>query len=277
MKPGMLTVCMEKEDLSRVIDVAHGAGAHYLEIGVRTGSHDFDPRTATDEYIDKLRERLDAAELTVSSLAIYDAGWVLEENRDSGVELARKTIDATVKLGCSTMCMLAGFPIPGKSKIETIKEDLPEAFRPILDYASEHGVVIALENWFRTCLQGIDTFECLFESITDRNLGLNYDPSHLYHQEIDYIDPVRQFRDKIFHVHAKDCVVDTAKKHHAGILSDGWWRYAIPGFGGIDWGNFVSALREIGYDGTLSIEHEDSYQTAEDGVRRGVTFLNQFC
>ena len=277
MKPGVLTACMANATLETAIAAVKASGARYIEIAVRPGSHGIDLLTISEEEIERIKEQVGRAGLTVSSLAYYEGGWVHKQNLESSQSYAKAMIDMATKLECSTVCMVAGFPVEGKTKIETIREVLPGAFRPILDYADEKGVVVALENWFATCLQGMDTFECLFESIPDENLGLNYDPSHLYHQEIDYIEPVRLYRDKIFHAHAKDCLVDEVKKHHNGILSKGWWRYVIPGFGGINWGEYLSALREIGYDGTLSLEHEDAHQTAEEGINRGTAFLEQFC
>lgn len=277
MKPGVLTACLDKDSLETAISKVKAANATYIEIAIRPGSHGIDLLTITEEEILRAKEQIGRAGLTVSSLAYYEGEWVYGQNLEKSQTFVKAMIDFAAKLECSTVCMLAGFPVDGKTKIETIKEVLPGVFRPILDYADEKGVVVALENWFATCLQGMDTFECLFETISDENLGLNYDPSHLYHQEIDYIEPVRQFRDKIFHTHAKDCLVDNIKKHHNGVLSTGWWRYVIPGFGGINWGEYLSALREIGYDGTLSIEHEDAFQTPEEGITRGIAYLEQFC
>lgn len=173
--------------------------------------------------------------------------------------------------------MLAGGPAPGMNKIDTIRKVLPKVFRPVLAHAKKKRVKIALENYFATCLQGIDTFECLFETIRDAHFGLNYDPSHLYHQECDHLLPVSMFGKRIFHTHAKDTLVDKAKRAHIGIYAGGWWRYVIPGFGNINWGEYVSHLRANGYDGVLSIEHEDGSQTREEGFLRGAAFLEQFC
>jgi sugar phosphate isomerase/epimerase len=126
-------------------------------------------------------------------------------------------------------------------------------------------------------LQGIDTLECLFETIPDDNFGLNYDPSHLYHQDCDHLAPVSMFGKRIFHTHAKDTLVDKAKRARVGIHASGWWRYVIPGFGNINWGEYITHLRMNGYNGVLSIEHEDDTQSREEGFRRGAWHLEQFC
>jgi len=182
--------------------------------------------------------------------------------------------------------MNLGTPLPGKTKIQMIKEVIPALFRPIIDHAKEKGVKVAIENWFETCLQGLDTFDCLFDTIRDDNFGLNYDPSHLVHQQCDYTVPITRFGKRIFHTHAKDCLVDEQQRAYLGVLGGkwyvgtaggGWWRYVIPGFGDIQWGRYIGLLRETGYKGVLSIEHEDSTFSPEEGFRHGAHYLNQFC
>jgi len=85
------------------------------------------------------------------------------------------------------------------------------------------------------------------------------------------------FADRLFHSHAKDTLVDKAKRARVGVYGSGWWRYVIPGFGNIDWGEYTAHLRMAGYDGVLSIEHEDSTQGREEGFLRGAAHLEQYC
>ena len=85
------------------------------------------------------------------------------------------------------------------------------------------------------------------------------------------------WKGRIFHTHAKDTLVDKAKRANVGVYGDGWWRYVIPGFGNIDWGEYIAHLRVNGYDGVLSIEHEDGSQGREEGFMRGAWYLEQFC
>jgi sugar phosphate isomerase/epimerase len=94
-------------------------------------------------------------------------------------------VDAAVRLGVPTLCMQTGMPLPNMSRIAQIKQVVSRVYAPIVADAKDKGIKIAFENWFETCLQGIDTFECLLETIPDDNFGLNYDPSHLVHQEIN--------------------------------------------------------------------------------------------
>ncbi|MDR1587911.1 MAG: sugar phosphate isomerase/epimerase [Treponema sp.] len=100
--------------------------------------------------------------------------------------------------------------------------------------------------------------EILFDRIPDKRLGLCYDPSHLVWEMMDPYDPILQFRDRIYHVHGKDTEINRERLNKTGILSDfSWWRYRLPGLGEINWNKLVSNLYEAGYDGVISIEHED--------------------
>jgi sugar phosphate isomerase/epimerase len=102
-----------------------------------------------------------------------------------------------------------------------------------------------------------DMWSKIFDVLSDFSIGLNYDPSHLLWLGIDYVGMVAEFADRIWHTHAKDTEIIEAACERNGIYGKGWWRHRMPGMGEIDWGCFISALGEHGYDGVLSIEHED--------------------
>ena len=276
MKVGMLTAPFSGEKLDVVMNFAEEIGISCLEVIAHPGSKHIDPAKLTAAQAGKITEAAAERGLQISSLAYYEN--TCDPKTCKSIQAhALKAIDAAVLLGVPTVCMLAGMPVPGLSKIETIRKVLPKIWRPILAHARKKKIKIALENYYATCLQGIDTFECLFDTIPDDNFGLNYDPSHLYHQECDHLLPVSMFGKRIFHTHAKDTLVDKAKRARIGIYADGWWRYVIPGFGNIGWGEYTSHLRMNGYEGVLSIEHEDGAQTREEGFARGADYLMQFC
>lgn len=276
MKVGMLTAPFGSESFESVLDFAEDAIIPCLEVIAGPKSKHIDPAKLTPRKAEAIQATLIERGLEISSLAYY-TNTTEPKTLKSVQAHAQKTIDAAAMLGVPTVCMLAGMPLPGMTKIETIKKVLPKVFKPILAHARKKKVNIAIENWFATCLQGIDTFECLFATIPDSNFGLNYDPSHLYHQECDHLAIVSMFPKRIFHTHAKDVLVDKRKRAHVGVYANGWWRYVIPGFGNINWGEYISHLRMNGYDGVLSIEHEDGAQTREEGFLRGVAYLEQFC
>ena len=276
MKVGMLTGPFGNEKLESALDFAEEIGFSCLEVAAHPGSKHIDPAKLTAKRAEVLRKEVGERGLEISSLAYY-ANTTDPKNNKQILAHTLKTIDAAAMLGVPTVCLLAGWPVAGLSKIDTIRKVLPKVFKPILTHARKKKINIALENYFETCLQGIDTFECLAESIPDENFGLNYDPSHLYHQECDYLLPISMFGKRIFHTHAKDVLVNRAKRAKVGIYGSGWWRYVIPGFGHIQWGEYITHLRANGYDGVLSIEHEDSTQPRESGFARGLWHLEQFC
>ncbi len=112
----------------------------------------------------------------------------------------------------------------------------------------------------------------MWEIIPDQNFGLNLDPSHLVWQFIDYTRVVHDFKDRIFHVHAKDMRIDREQLYQRGIMSAGmgWQIPRLPGLGEVNWAQFISALYEVGYDYVVSIEHEDrAFEATEALVKRG--------
>jgi len=273
---GILTAPFHKETLEEIVAFAQEAGADALEIAAGSGRQ-IDPLQLGPAEADRIRLLLDDAGLRVSSLACYFN--VMDPDpakREEGVRLLKAAMDTAPLLGTDVVCTLAGMPLPGKSKMDTIRQDLPGVLGPVIDYAAERGVKIALENWFATNIQHLDHWRALFEVLPQENFGLNMDPSHLYWQQIDYLAAVEEFADRIFHTHAKDCEVREHVRARVGVLERGWWRYVIPGFGGIDWGAWVGALRRVGYDGVLSIEHEDGAVGREQGFRLGIRYLRTF-
>ena len=149
-------------------------------------------------------------------------------------------------------------------------------FRPCWNTPAEKGVSLALENWTATNIQNLAHWQRLFEVLPQNNLGLNFDPSHLLWQDIDYIEAVDKFADRIFHTHGKDTEVKTHVKRIVGNQGSGWWRYVIPGLGQIRWGEYIAALRRNGYNGVISIEHEDDAVEREEGFLIGKKYLEQF-
>jgi sugar phosphate isomerase/epimerase len=277
MKVGMLTAPFGNESFETVMDFAEMASIQCLEVPAQPGSRHIDAAKVNAQSVKEIRNALEERMLEITALCCYNPHITDPKQTKKIQGEAKKIITAAAKLEVPVVGMLAGFPAKDMSKLETIEKVLPKIFKPILTHARKHNIKIALENWFATCLEGVNTFEAIFEAIPDENFGLNYDPSHLYHMACDHLLPVTRFRDRIFHTHAKDTLVNKAVRAHVGIYAGGWWRYVVPGFGNIDWGEYVSHLRENGYDGVLSIEHEDSSQTREEGFMRGAWHLEQFC
>lgn len=276
IRVGMMTAPVSGRPLEEALDMAKRCGLAALEVMSGPGSKLLDPTNFSQADADAVKQKLAERGLEISSLANYMNS--AEEGKTEEVqEIAKKMVDAAALLGVPTICMITGIPHRGKNRIQMIKEVVRTVFRPIIDHAKDKGVNVCVENWFATCLQGIDTFDCLLETLPDPNFGLNYDPSHLVHQDLDIMIPVERYSKRIFHTHAKDCLIDVPRRQYVGILGEGWWRYAIPGYGRIPWGQYIGLLRQVGYRGVLSIEHEDDTLGTEEGFRHGGNYLNRFC
>ena len=112
----------------------------------------------------------------------------------------------------------------------------------------------------------------MFEQLPAKNFGLNFDPSHLVWLHIDYIRFIHEFKERIFHVHAKDMDIDRDLMYEDGIVTAGfrWQQPRLPGMGLVDWKRLIASLYDIGYDHVISIEHEDrNFEGSEELVKRG--------
>lgn len=276
IRVGMLTAPFGGSTFEEVAEFAASAGISSLEVVAGPNSRQLDPAALDAARIDAVKQVLAERGLEISSLAWYPD--MADPNKLGEMQAHfMQLVDAAAALSVPVVCTITGFPKDNMSKMDTIKKVLPRTFGPLIAHAKDKGIQIAIENYFETCLQGIDTFECLFETIQDDNFGLNYDPSHLYHQQCNHLLPVKLFGKRIFHSHAKDVLVDTELRANRGVYAKGWWRYVIPGFGNINWGEYIGCLRQNGYKGVLSIEHEDNSFGREEGFVAGAKYLGQFC
>lgn len=149
-----------------------------------------------------------------------------------------------------------------------------DLFGPLVELAEKNNVRLCLENCPLMGNIAISPvlWKKLFERLPSDHLGLAYDPSHLVWEMIDPYTPLLEFKDKIFHVHAKDTAIDRVKLARTGILTDfSWWSYRIPGRGELDWRLLLGQLIAEGYDGTISLEHEDAaYEGSVEAVENGL-------
>jgi sugar phosphate isomerase/epimerase len=278
MYVGILTAPFSREPLEHVAAFAGEYGFGGMEVIARPGSSHIDLASFTPADADRINDLMERRALLISSLAAYVNNTDSDpEQRKANNDIVMKAVDAAALLGVEVVCTLAGHPVPGKTKMQTIEEDCAEVFPPLLEHAERKGVKIALENWYATNIQHLGHWQRLFEVVPNANFGLNFDPSHLLWQDIDYIHAVEAFADRIFHSHAKDTAINETKRRWVGNQHDGgWWRYVIPGLGKVNWGEYLSALRANGYNGVLSIEHEDGAVGREEGFLMGKKYLEQF-
>ena len=139
----------------------------------------------------------------------------------------------------------------------------------------------------RLCTALPENFECIFEALPSRFPGLEYDSSHMVRQFIAPIAPARQFKDRIYHVHAKDTEIIQPVLQRRGIHGDRWCRYRLPGFGEVKWNEMITVLLDFNYSGGIDIEHEDNLfgwgerapdiiDAQKEGYRLALRYLGQF-
>ncbi|KYH42668.1 MAG: hypothetical protein AYL33_001700 [Candidatus Bathyarchaeota archaeon B63] len=269
---GLLSSPLRSWSFEELADWASRNGFKGLEMAVSPTVKQLDINRILTGGAGPVRRILADKDIKITSLAFYSLR-ILESREEQ--EFLKKMIEAASQLEVDVICTSAGGPKPGKDKKQTIAEDFPGVFGPLADEAEAHGVRIAFENWFATNLQGLDHFQAVLEAVPSSSLGFNFDPSHLLWQQIDYIEAVHRFGERIFHTHAKDTEVLPFRLREVGVLGRGWWRYRIPGWGEIDWTAYITALKEVGYDYVLSIEHEDRFFGPEEGFLKGREYLER--
>ena len=200
----------------------------------------------------------------------------------AAVSHLRQLIAAAPLLGLQTV---NGFV--GRDWLKTVDDNWPTflaTWRPLVKFAEDHGVRIGIENcpmlftrdeWpgGKNLMSSPAIWRRAFADIDSPSFGLNYDPSHLVLQGISPLAPLEEFRDKLFHVHAKDVRIDQRAVAEVGRFDfpNRWHQPRIPGFGDIDWARFVAELMRVGYDGPVCIEIEDdTFGKTLDGRKRAL-------
>jgi sugar phosphate isomerase/epimerase len=276
MHVGVLTAPFRRTEktFAEIAEWAAGEGFGALEVAAGPGAH-IDPADVLKDDGAAVKKVLADTGIAVSSLAFYSVF-----NKGDGPEAYARTmkdvIAAAEVLGVDCVCTLVGFPDEGKSKVDTIRETAPAIYGPLAADAEKRGIRIAFENWFATNLQNMECFRAVTEALPQPNVGFNFDPSHLEWQGIDVQAAVEEVKDRIFHTHAKDVTISRKRLSRLGCLDGGWWEYSIPGSGDVKWGDYIRTLRRVGYDGVLSIEHEDGAVGIEEGFVKGLRFLSTY-
>lgn len=261
---------------------ARETGFGCLELRVQPGS-----ALAQEEW-SHVRSTLDEHGVTVSALACYINH--LEEGREAEcAEYFTRILQNASAFDCKVVATLSGCTAASQQSGKV--EDSLNAFKKIFDRhartAEDCGVKIAFENWpgghpwplMKNIAIAPAAWEKMFDAVPSSAIGLEYDPSHLARLHIDYIAPIHRFAARIHHIHAKDTTIKTEVLNEVGYIGQGWWHYSIPSLGVVDWDGVFAALRAIGYDGGVVIEHEDpNYQRErfDEGLRIGQRFLAQY-
>jgi sugar phosphate isomerase/epimerase len=185
----------------------------------------------------------------------------------------------------------------GRDWTKSVDDNWPrfqQVWSPLIQFAEDHGVKIGIENcpmaftqdeWpgGKNLARSPAIWRRMFADIPSESFGLNYDPSHMVWQQMDYLEPLREFADKLFHIHAKDVRVDRQRLDDVGIMATPLEFHTpkLPGLGEIDWGMFFSVLTDEGYEGPVCIEVEDrayegSLESRKGALIQSARYLRQF-
>lgn len=305
MKVGVFTPLLSQFPLDKVIEKLKALNISTVELG--TGNYPGDPHCKLSMLKDGkaltgFKKKLDDNGFSISALSSH--GNPLHPDpatANNYAETSRNTILLAEKLGVGVVVDFSG--CPGDS--ETAKYPnwvtcpWPPEYLDVLawqweqkaipywtkhaKFASDHGVKVAIEMHPGFVVYSPETMLRLREAAGPA-IGCNYDPSHMFWQGIDPIKAIRVLGDCIFHVHAKDTQIYDYNLPRTGVLDtkkytderNRSWIFRTCGYGHDAgwWTEFISTLRMFGYDHVLSIEHEDTLMSPDEGLTKAANFLN---
>jgi sugar phosphate isomerase/epimerase len=278
MKLGFVSAILPEYSLEQVLQFARQERFSSVELMCwppgkaerrYAGVTHIDVTSLSPDSVKKIQDLLALHQVEISGLGYYP-NPLSPEKAEAEVAVAhlRRVIDAAAALSVGLVNTFVGRE-PALS-VDANWPRMLETWRPLIAHAEAKGVKIGIENC--PMLFGADEWpggknlattpaiwRRLFHDIPSPNFGLNFDPSHLIWQQMDYIAPLGEFKERIFHVHAKDARIDQAALDQHGVLAHPklWHTPKIPGMGDVRWGAFFGSLSDAGYNGHVAIEVED--------------------
>jgi sugar phosphate isomerase/epimerase len=302
MQLGFVSAILPNESLEQLFATAVSIGYKYIEVMCwppskaerrYAGVTHIDVLSLDNDRVASIKNLVQTTGVQISGLGFYpnclspDLG-----EAERSVEHLMQVIRAAPKLGLTQVNTFIGRDFT--KGVDDNWNRLMTTWKPIVDLAEKCDVRIGIENC--PMLFGEDEWpggkniatspaiwRRLFRDLGSPNLGLNYDPSHMVFQCMDYLDPMREFIDRIFHVHAKDVRIDRHKLNDVGVFAHPKLYHTpkLPGLGEINWGQFFSVLGDAGYQGPVCVEVEDRiYEgtVAErvESLAQSYRYLSQF-
>jgi sugar phosphate isomerase/epimerase len=307
MKIGLLTGVLGDRDRRSAFAHIKALGFDAVELGTgefTTDVHAGLEALSSDEgAIAELQRDLQAEGLELSALSCHNnALHPQPEYAGRADGIFRKTVQAASALGVQNVVAFSGCPgEPGGSYPNWVSTPWPGYFADLLEwqwservipywsdaarFAAERGVRVAIEMHPGMSVYNLPTLLRLRQEC-GAAIGANFDPSHLWWQGMDPLVVVRELAHEgaLFYVHAKDTFVDPVVVQRAGVLEtaahhlpERAWRFTTLGYGHdlVFWRAFVSQLRSVGYDGVLSVEHEDPFAPVDEALERSVAILRE--
>ncbi len=305
MKLGVMTVCLGQLNLEETCKYLSSIGVQELEIGCggSPGKAHCDAKQMleSEELLNEFTSTINKYGLSISAFAVH--GNPVHPNKEIAMNDHDEFVSAVLlaeKLGVKTVITFSGCP----GDCETAKypnwavatwptdhaeirkwqweEKLIPYWKETAAFAKEHGVRVAIEIHPGFCVYNTSTMLRLIEAVGD-TVGVNFDPSHMFWQGIDPVAAIRELKGSIYHFHAKDTRIDPYNTAKNGVLdtktftdtSGRPWLFRTVGYGQSTqtWRAIFSALQESGYNGVISIEHEDALMSQKEGLEKAVTFL----
>ena len=300
MKLGLLTSILDGWSFEEVIDEVSKQGLSCVEVACWPvekserrygGVHHIDVENLDEARAQEIKEYCSKRKVEISALGYYP-NTLDPVIREQNITHLKKVIVAAEMLGVGLVTTFIG-----RNQTKSIEENLKlvqSHWPAIIHFAEEHNVKIAIENcpmlfgqdqWpgGQNLMYSPAIWKQVFEMIPSDHFGLNFDPSHFVWQQMDYVKAVRDFKDKIFHVHFKDIKLKKEKLAEYGVLAYplSYMEPKIPGLGDVNWGNFVSELTQIGYEGYACLEIEDyafegSKERILDSIRQAKRYMELF-
>ncbi len=289
---GLASAILPDNTFEEVIDIAAAHGLSCVEVmcwpkgkALRryAGVTHIDADTVTEEQAKHYVDYAASKGVSISALGYYPNTMDADPaKREVYIRHIYKLIDLSHRMGVNRVTTFIGRNL--SVDFESNLEEMVVVWTPILRYAQEKGVQICIENcpmyYTRDEWPGGTNLACspyvwrtMFERMPFDNFGLNYDPSHMLLQGADYIRPIYEFKDRIFHAHIKDIKMYPDKIYEYGMFGypSKFHSPKVPGLGDIDWGAFMSALYDIRYEGPVCIEIEDkAFESCPEDVLKSI-------
>jgi len=274
---GFVSAILPDLDLKQVLEFAGESGFDCVEVMCwpvgkaerrYAGVTHIDVTNFRKSDAEKVKELCEETGVSISGLGYYPNPLAPDPAEARVyVEHIRKVIRAAELLGVGVVNTFIG-----RDQTKTVDENWPQflkTWKPLVKFAEDHGVKIAIENcpmsftrdeWpgGKNLATSPAIWRRMFNDIPSPNFGLNFDPSHFVWQGMDYVRVLREFKDRLFHFHAKDARLDRDRLNEVGLLAYPLEYHTpkLPGLGDVDWGRLCSVLVEV-YDGPVCIEVED--------------------
>lgn len=295
---GFVTAIFADDDFETVLDFASNNGFACVEVmcwpkGLAerryAGVTHIDVDQLDDDAVKEIKALLKKKGVYISGLGYYPNPLDPDhEKRDFYFGHIKKVITAAARLGVPVVNTFIGRD--PRLNLQENLEQFKAYWPPIIAHAEQQGVKIGIENcpmlftydeWpgGKNLAISPAIWEQMFEIIQSTHFGLNYDPSHMIWQQMDYLKPLLEFKHKLFHIHLKDAKVFKDKLDRVGIMATPLEYHSpkLPGLGDVDWKKFLDGIRESGYTGPVVIEFEDKmYETSKEKVVEGMLKARDF-